>query len=109
MLKTLMASALILTVVSPVKAERGPGLGYTDTINANIQAHPHVCTNDQDGRLSLRKGPGQRFRSIKQIPNGHALILVEGKYDSQGFYWWKVLHNRSQGWVRADYVCDDPQ
>ncbi len=114
MLKTLMAGALVLAVALPLKAQVGPGLGSTDhrgnvAFTSSQENYARVCTNQGNGRLSLRNGPGQGFTKIKEIPNGHALLLLDGKYDSQGFYWWKVVHNSNQGWVRADYVCDDPQ
>ncbi len=108
MLKTLMASALILAVALPVKSQIGPGLGPTDSV-ARGERYAQVCTRERNGRLSLRTGPGQGYNKIKEIPNGHSIALFDGEYGGDGFYWWNVLHNGSRGWVRADYVCGDPQ
>lgn len=110
MLKTLMACTLILGVASRVKAQVGPGLGRTDTVSSSgTERYANVCTRKSNGRLSLRTGPGQQHNKIKEIPNGNAVALAGGQYGSDGFYWWNVLHNGSRGWVRADYVCGDPQ
>ncbi len=107
MLKTLMASALILAVALPVKAQVGPGMGPTDRVARGINAQ--VCTRNRNGRLSLRTGPGRDYRKIKEIPNGHTLALNFSEYGNDGFRWWNVYHNGNQGWVRSDYVCGDPQ
>lgn len=109
-LKTLLASTLILGVVLPVKAQVGPGLGNTDSVSGyRVESYGRVCTHGANGRLSLRVGPGQGHKKIKEIPNGNLVALVGGKYSSDGFFWWNVLHNGSRGWARADYVCGDPQ
>ena len=109
-LKTLMACILILGAASPVTAQVGPGLGRTDTASSyRTENYANVCTRKSNGRLSLRNGPGQQYNKIKEISNGNAVALVGGQYSSDGFYWWKVLHNGNQGWVRADFVCGDPQ
>ncbi|MEM9275897.1 MAG: SH3 domain-containing protein, partial [Cyanobacteria bacterium P01_F01_bin.143] len=68
-----------------------------------------VCTRSARGRLSLRTGPGRGYSKVKEIPNGHIVALRNGEYATDGFYWWYVSHNGSNGWVRADYVCGDPQ
>lgn len=110
MFRTLMAYTLILGVASPVKAQVGPGLGRTDVVSSYRTEHyANVCTRQPNGRLSLRIGPGQQYKKIKEIRNGNLVALVGGQYSSDGFYWWNVLHNGSHGWVRADYVCGDPQ
>ncbi|MFB2882282.1 SH3 domain-containing protein [Floridanema aerugineum] len=113
MLKTLMASVLILGIVFPVTAQEGPGRGRTDynpDMAQGRQQLARVCTRDQSGgRLSLRTGPGREYGKVKEIPNGQAVRLIDGQYGPDGYYWWRVSHNGRQGWVRADYVCDDPQ
>lgn len=111
MFKTIVTSAFLLAAALPVKAQVGSGLGVTDYVNhSSSQAtYAQVCTRSGNGRLSLRMGPGTNFGKIKEIPNGHTVALSSGKYASDGFYWWNIYHNGSQGWVRSDYVCGDPQ
>lgn len=110
MLKTLMTCTLILGVALPVKAQVGPGLGRTDVVSSyETERYANVCTRQPNGRLSLRTGPGQRYNKIKEIANGNLVALVGGQYSSDGFYWWNVLHDGNRGWIRADYVCGDPQ
>lgn len=109
MFKTLMTTALVVFSVLPVKAQIGPGLGPSDSIAVNQGRYAQVCTSSSGGSLSLRTGPGTNFYRIKTIPNRHTIALVNGQYGNDGFWWWQVYHNGSQGWVRADYVCGDPQ
>jgi hypothetical protein len=115
MQKIFMASVLILAVALPVKAQTGPGLGETDYRGSLVsdsytgERYARVCTGDQDGRLSMRMGPGAQYNKTKEIPNGHYLGLVDGEYGRDGFYWWQVMYNGNRGWVRSDYVCGDPQ
>jgi hypothetical protein len=115
MQKIVLASALLLAVALPVKAQTGPGLGETDyrgnlvSNSSGGERYARVCTNDYNGRLSMRMGPGTQYNKIKEIPNGHYLGLVSGEYSRDGFYWWQVLHNGNRGWVRSDFVCGDPQ
>ncbi|MBD6619298.1 SH3 domain-containing protein [Komarekiella sp. 'clone 1'] len=109
MFKTIMTSVLILTAALPANAEVGPGLGNTDSVASRSQSYAQVCTNDGTGRLSMRNGPGRNFRKVKEIPNGDVVVLTGGKYSQDGYWWWNVSHSRGRGWVRADYVCGDPQ
>lgn len=112
MMKTLMTGALILTAALPASAQVGPGLGVTDSISGRYsrsESYAMVCTKNHNGRLSLRTGPGMNFGKIKEIPNRHTVGLNYGQYGVDGFWWWNVYHNGYQGWVRADYVCGDPQ
>ncbi|MFH7031023.1 MAG: SH3 domain-containing protein [Heteroscytonema crispum UTEX LB 1556] len=109
MLKTFMTSVLILAATLPVNAEVGPGHGRTDSIASGPQSYAEVCTKDGSGRLSMRSGPGRDFRKLKEIPNGDEVGLMGGKYGQDGFWWWSVSHNNRRGWVRAHYVCGDPQ
>ncbi len=112
MLKTLLASTLILTAALPAKAQVGPGFNGADHISSyptNRQLYAQVCTRTRNGRLSLRTGPGQNFPKIKEIANGNMVALNSSDYGNDGFRWWGVSHNGSFGWVRADYVCGDPE
>jgi uncharacterized protein YgiM (DUF1202 family) len=107
MFKTILATTLIASSTISVQAQTGPGSNnsryYSDT-------YAQVCTyNTSQGRLSMRGGPGTNYRKIKEIPNGHTVGLVQGRYGSDGFWWWLALHNGTQGWVRSDYVCGDPE
>jgi hypothetical protein len=111
MLKILVATALTLAAVLPVNAQVGPGFGRRDHVSQNYrpQHYAEVCTKNHDGRLSLRTGPGPSYRKILEIPNRNVIGLNFGKYGDDGFWWWNTYHNGYQGWVRADYVCGDPQ
>lgn len=103
-----VTSAFILALALPVKAQIGPGSNPTDVPIGGNGQYAYVCTNSAKGRLSLRTGPGQNFGKIKEIANGNTVALISSAYDTQGFRWWNVYHNGSRGWVRADYVCGDP-
>ncbi|MDZ4878825.1 MAG: hypothetical protein CLLPBCKN_008263 [Chroococcidiopsis cubana SAG 39.79] len=110
--KTLLASALILTAAVPATAQVGPGMNGNDYIGSNHgegQAYAEVCTRNRNGRLSLRTGPGQNFGKIEEIPNKDVVALNDSKYGSDGFRWWNISHNGNRGWVRADYICGDPE
>lgn len=111
MLKSLIASTLILAVAVPVKAQVGPGSSNADYIagSGGGRYYASVCTNTYNGRLSLRTGPGKNYPKIKEIPNGHTVALNYSEYDNDGFRWWNANHKGSRGWVRADYVCGDPE
>lgn len=112
MLKTLLASTLILTAALPTKAQVGPGFSSSDHISSypvNQQSYAQVCTRNRNGRLSLQTGPGQNFRKIKEIPNGNMVALNSSEYSDDGFRWWNVSHKGSFGWVRADFICGDPE
>lgn len=111
MLKSLIASTLILAVAVPVKAQVGPGFSNADHIagSGGGQYYAEVCTNTRNGRLSLRTGPGKSYSKVKEIPNGHTVALNYSRHDNDGFRWWNATHKGSRGWVRADYVCGDPE
>lgn len=110
MLKTLVTGALIVTATSlPTMAQVGPGLGHSDGIVYGPQPYAQVCTNDIDGRLSVRSGPGRRFPKLGEIPNGQIVGLISDQYERDGFRWWRIIYGNRSGWVRADYLCGDPQ
>lgn len=109
MQKILVASLLTLAIALPVKAQVGPGAGAADVPAGGQGTYAYVCTRDRTGRLSLRAGLGQNYRKIKEVRNGNTLALITSAYDKAGFRWWNVYHNGSRGWVRADYVCGDPE
>lgn len=111
MWKTLLATAVVLTAALPVQAQIGPGLSSNDYIgrNGDDEYYAQVCTRQRNGRLSLRSGPGQEYRKLKEISNGHRVALTNSEYGRDGFRWWNVLHNGNSGWVRADYVCGEPE
>lgn len=109
MFKIFMTSVLILGAALKANAEIGPGLGRTDSMASRPQSYAQICTNDSNGRLSMRSGPGQNFRKLKEIPNGDEVGLMGGKYGQDSFWWWNVSYNEGRGWVRADFVCGDPQ
>ena len=110
MFKTLLASILIAGAALPAAAQTGPGLGYTDYVSrSNNTRYGRICTRNYNGRLSLRTGPGQGYQKILEIPNQRYVPLYSGQYAVDGFWWWNVNYNNYNGWVRADYVCEDPQ
>ena len=112
MLKTLMASAFILAAALSASAQVGPGQGPTDyrpTGQGGQPAYGQVCTRQGSGRLNLRSNPTTNSRVVNQIPNGRNLELYDGGYSSDGFWWWRTRYGNSWGWVRADYICGDPQ
>ena len=101
---------LIVTTIfpSPSQAQIGPALGITDyQVN---RPQPHICTRDTDGKLNVRTGPATYETALTQIQNGMPVYLHFGKYAADGFWWWNVTtHKNIRGWVRSDYVCNDPQ
>ena len=110
MIKTLLASILITGACLPSLAQVGPGLGSSDYVSRRNRAqYGRICTRTQNGRLSLRTGPGQGYYKLTEIPNQRYVPLYSGQYSNDGFWWWNVDYNGHGGWVRADYVCEDPQ
>lgn len=111
MIKTLLASILIVGVSLPSLAQVGPGLGTSDYVSQrrSYTKYGRICTRSQNGRLSLRTGPGQGYYKLAEVPNQQYIPLYSGQYSNDGFWWWNVTYNGYDGWVRADYVCEDPQ
>ena len=109
MLKIFITSVIVLAAALPASAQVGPGLGRTDNISSTPESYGQICTNDSDGSLSMRSGPGRNFGKLKEISNGEGVTLMGGKYSQDGFWWWRISHDGDLGWVRADYVCNDPQ
>ena len=107
MFKYVLTSIFLVGLALPVNAQVGPGKGPTDYKVRST--YGRVCTRSARGRLSLRTAPGTNYDKIKEIPNGHSIALRNGQYGKDGFYWWYASHNGSDGWVRSDYVCGDPQ
>ena len=54
--------------------------------------------------LNFRKGPGTNYESMKQLPAGTKLGILEvpAKFDKN--HWFKVLYNGEVGYVQAPYV-----
>ncbi|MBD2357477.1 SH3 domain-containing protein [Tolypothrix sp. FACHB-123] len=103
MFKLFMASALIFAAALPVGAQEvGPGVGRTTRSTGYLA---YVCTNDVGGTLTLRTGPGKNYRQMRQIRAGNNIRVMDSTRSSDGFEWFKVVHNNKQGWVRSDYVC----
>ncbi|MEA5511578.1 SH3 domain-containing protein [Crocosphaera sp. UHCC 0190] len=114
MLKTLITSAILLSLaVLPSQAQFGPACGPSDGAcrpgTGGENPYGRVCTNQRNGRLSMRTGPGQNYRKVTEIPNGNYVALSEGEYGPDGIYWWRANYNGQGGWVRSDFVCNDPQ
>ncbi|BAY10350.1 SH3 domain-containing protein [Calothrix sp. NIES-2098] len=101
MFKLFIASALIFAAALPIGAQEIGSKGVL--ISQNYAAY--VCTNDVGGTLTLRTGPGTDYRSIRQIPAGRNLTVIDSTTSSDGFEWLKVVYRNRQGWVRSDYVC----
>ncbi|NBD31977.1 MAG: SH3 domain-containing protein [Cyanobacteria bacterium] len=100
-------TVLFVATATPSQAQTGPALGVSDyRVN---RPQPHICTRDASGKLNIRTGPSTYERAITQIPNGMPVYLHYGDYAADGFWWWNVTSNRVRGWVRSDYVCNDPQ
>jgi uncharacterized protein YgiM (DUF1202 family) len=106
MFKYLMAGALILSsaVALPASAEEvGPGIGRLSRSSSGYTAY--VCTNDRDGKLTLRTGAGKDYRQIRQIPYGRNIQVLDSANGDDGFRWLNVSYRGNYGWVRSDYVC----
>lgn len=111
MTKKLIGSSILAVAIGfsasvLAKEETGPGLGETDREHNQVA---EVCTKDKSGSLILRGGPGKEYKKVSTISNGAKIVLDEGTYGEDGFYWWKITYKGKTGWVRADYVCGDPQ
>ncbi|AFY31837.1 SH3 domain-containing protein [Calothrix sp. PCC 7507] len=106
MFKALLAGALILTAILPAAAEEvGPGVGgrnYTSAEGYNA----HVCTNESDGSLSVRTGPGKGNRKILELSNRTNISVLDRRNGRDGFVWFRVRKGEVTGWVRSDYICD---
>ena len=111
MLKTLMASIILVgTTALPMQAQQGPGCGYRDNCRGQGgQGHyGQICTNDRNGRLNVRNGPGTNYGTWTQVRNRHTVALYRSTtgHDGAGYRWQQVYINGREGWVRSDYVCD---
>ncbi len=102
MFKVLFAGALILSSsILPASAQVGPGVGGGYTA--------YVCTNDAGGRLTMRRGAGQGNSQILQIPAGNNVRVLNSIQGRDGFRWLRVSYRGKQGWVRADFVCNNDE
>ncbi|MGK7877188.1 MAG: hypothetical protein AB4426_28995 [Xenococcaceae cyanobacterium] len=126
-MKGLIAAASALVIALPAAAQVGPGMGPTDYIytspgSRNViyigGGNPstpvgfgQVCTRNQRyGRLNLRRAPSTYANPpLVEIPNRVGLNLYGGVYGNDNFWWWYTRYGNNWGWVRADYVCGDPQ
>jgi hypothetical protein len=114
MLKTFITSAVLLTLTTlPTQAQFGPACGPSDgncqPRSGGQNPYGRICTHQRNGRLSMRTGPGRNYNKITEIPNGNIVALSGGQYGTDGIYWWRANYNGRGGWVRSDYVCNDPQ
>ncbi|MBD2778104.1 SH3 domain-containing protein [Iningainema tapete] len=109
MFKAFLTGALILTSAAlPAAAQEiGPGIGGTRVANESYYV-AHVCTNNSNGRLSLRTGPSQSNRKIMELSNRTNIDVLGNIEGRDGFVWFKVRYNvtGANGWVRSDYVCN---
>ena len=113
MLKTLMASIILVGATAlPMQAQRqGPGCGPYDNCRGGRGGQGYygqICTNDRNGRLNVRNGPGVNYRRWTQVRNGQTVMIVNSAmgHDGGRYRWQQVYINGRKGWVRADYVCD---
>ncbi|MEH2447068.1 MAG: SH3 domain-containing protein [Nostoc sp.] len=106
MLKIFLAGALILTAILPAAAEEiGPGIGGRNSISAEGYS-AHVCTNESDGNLSLRNGPGKSNRKITELSNKTNINVLNSTNGQDSFVWFRIRRGEITGWVRSDYVCN---
>ncbi|BAY62321.1 hypothetical protein NIES22_23950 [Calothrix brevissima NIES-22] len=105
MFKLLMASALIFTAALPVGAQEINSKSFKI---AQSSYPAYVCTNDVGGTLNLRRGPGQNYRIVLQIPRGRGVYVVSDSVRINGRDWVQVTYGNKTGWVDSQYICAVP-
>ena len=112
MLKTFIASIIFLAATAfPVNGQQGPGCDRYDNCHrgrGGTASYGQICTNNRNGSLNVRTGPGRNDPSRAQIPNGRTVSLFDSAmgHDGEGYRWQYIDQNGVQGWVRYDYVCE---
>ncbi|MEH2191364.1 MAG: SH3 domain-containing protein [Nostoc sp.] len=106
MFKAFLVGGLILTAILPAAAEEvGPGFGGRNYVS-NEGYNAHVCTNDSDGSVSVRSGPGKGNSKILELSNKTNISVLDRQNGRDGFTWFRVRRGEITGWARADYICD---
>lgn len=70
----------------------------------------YACTWEQQGRVNLRRGPGEQYKIVNQIPNRVAVEPVDLTRGSDGFLWHQIIYYPNDytaivGWARGDFLC----
>ncbi len=103
MLKTIMASALIITatlsVSTPFVAESLHSL-EPRSYKVATTGMWYVCSNN--GFVSLRTTPSTRYSRIIKIPNGRSFEILN---DSSYRNWWKIWYRGRIGWINNNHIC----
>lgn len=103
MLKTIMASALILTAtlsVSTLVVAKSLNFLQARSYKVATTGVWYVCSSD--GFLNLRTTPSTRYSRIIKISNGRSFeILNDWSYGN----WWKIWYRGRIGWINNNYIC----
>lgn len=95
-----ISSVMILAQSFPSVAQVGPGnLG-------GIGVFP-VCTQDANGSLNIRSGPGQQQKVLTQVHNGNLIETLKPVRGQDGYIWYNVRYGNTTGWARQDYICNN--
>lgn len=121
-----------LTCSSIVAAKEGPCLGISDYdpepyYELTINPFPRnqlpseyslggyldkgtVRTWNGNSNVNLRQQPTTNNSTVlKTIPDQSLIPLYGGFYSEDNYWWWLTEYQGNRGWIRADFVCGDPQ
>lgn len=95
-----ISTAMVIAQSFSSVAEVGPGnLG-------GIGVFP-ICTQDANGLLNIRSGPGQQQKVLTQAPNGDHVEILKPVRAQDGYIWYNVRYGNTTGWARQDYICNN--
>lgn len=72
----------------------------------NAQAETSVWITDKL-EVQMRAGPGNQYKTIKSLPSGSELVLMDGNAEIGG-YTRVVADSGEQGWVPTRYLSQTP-
>jgi hypothetical protein len=79
------------TIHTPVPSEPG--------VNGGIQIGGYVQVHSTGGKtLRARSGPGTDHEVVMRLAEGTQLLVLEGPVEANGYVWWKVRGDQSEGW-----------
>ena len=129
-MKSLIVTISCLLIAFPAVAQGGPCLGISDydsnpAYELTINPFPRnqlpsysfggynsgqIRTRQANSTVNLRSQANTNANNVlTAIPNKTRIRLYGGYYSQDNYWWWFTEYNNKLGWIRADYICGDPQ
>jgi hypothetical protein len=103
-------AAIVATVTpSPIAPTPTPSLAPTDMPTPEtlyVGGYAQVYGTEGES-LRLRSDPGLQTTTLKTIPEGARLMILDGPRDADGLTWWRLrdLIDGAEGWAAQLYLA----